>query len=142
MKRKYKNRFCDVCGKEFSPNAARQIYCGKVCKYKANYLRRKLDSEYKKKKKASDKAYYLRNTEKVKESSKKYRDNNKEYIEDQMPNGKSIKDLGYYGYHIDHKIPLAKAQTKKEVIELCHYINLRPLWFEDNFKKHAKEEVK
>lgn len=41
-------------------------------------------------------------------------------------------------WHIDHKIPLASAQTEADVIRLNHYTNLQPLWAEDNLKKGAK----
>lgn len=62
----------------------------------------------------------------------------RKHIEKQLPIGKTLKDLGYYGYHIDHIIPLATATTVEEVIKLCHYTNLQPLWWKDNLEKRAK----
>ena len=41
-------------------------------------------------------------------------------------------------WHIDHIIPLASANTKEELIALCHYTNLQPLWAEDNLSKGSK----
>lgn len=41
-------------------------------------------------------------------------------------------------WHIDHKIPLASANTEEEIYALCHYTNLQPLWAEDNLKKSDK----
>lgn len=41
-------------------------------------------------------------------------------------------------WHIDHRIPLSIAKTKKELEALCHYTNLQPLWGEDNIRKGAK----
>ena len=38
-------------------------------------------------------------------------------------------------WHIDHTIPLASAQCEEELIKLCHYTNLQPLWAEDNLRK-------
>ncbi len=38
-------------------------------------------------------------------------------------------------WHIDHIIPLASAKTEEEMIKLCHYKNLQPLWAIDNIKK-------
>lgn len=41
-----------------------------------------------------------------------------------------------YGlWEIDHIKPLSRATTEDEVIGLCHYKNLQPLWKEDNLKK-------
>ena len=62
----------------------------------------------------------------------------KHYIEKQLPIGKSLLDLGRYGFHIDHKIALATAKTQEDVIKLCHYTNLQPLWHTDNLRKKDK----
>lgn len=51
-----------------------------------------------------------------------------------------------YGYewdgiekiHIDHIVPLAKATTKEEIINLCHYTNLQLLKAKDNLSKSSK----
>lgn len=40
-------------------------------------------------------------------------------------------------WHIDHIIPLKKANTLKEIKKLCHYTNLQALWAADNKKKGA-----
>jgi len=62
----------------------------------------------------------------------------KAHIEGLLPKGKTLKDLGMFGYHIDHKVPLAVAKTKEQVLELCHYTNLQPLWWRDNLSKSSK----
>ena len=41
-------------------------------------------------------------------------------------------------WHIDHIVPLSSANTEEELIRLCHYTNLQPLWAEDNLKKGGK----
>jgi hypothetical protein len=38
-------------------------------------------------------------------------------------------------WHIDHIVPLASAKTEEDVIKLCHFTNLQPLWATDNLKK-------
>jgi len=38
-------------------------------------------------------------------------------------------------WNIDHIVPISSAKTEEEIIKLCHYTNLQPLWFEDNMKK-------
>lgn len=43
-----------------------------------------------------------------------------------------------YKWHIDHIIPLDSAKTEDELIKLCHYTNLQPLWAVDNLKKSNK----
>ena len=41
-------------------------------------------------------------------------------------------------WHIDHIVQLSSANTEEELIRLCHYTNLQPLWAEDNLKKGGK----
>lgn len=57
------------------------------------------------------------------------------HLENQFLNGMTWENYGFYGWHIDHKIPLASAQSLSEIEALCHYTNLQPLWAEDNLKK-------
>ena len=44
--------------------------------------------------------------------------------------------------NIDHIKPLVDAQTEGQVVELCHYTNLRLVTPEDNFKKGLEERKK
>ena len=60
----------------------------------------------------------------------------KSYIERQFEKGMSWSNHGKW--HIDHVIPLASANTQKELIKLCHYSNLQPLWAFDNISKSNK----
>jgi hypothetical protein len=62
----------------------------------------------------------------------------KEHLEKQFKNGMSWENYGYYGWHIDHKIPLSSAKTEEDVYRLSHYTNLQPLWSEENYKKGNK----
>lgn len=38
----------------------------------------------------------------------------------------------YGQWELDHIVPLSKAETLAELIVLCHYKNLQPLWKRDN----------
>jgi hypothetical protein len=60
------------------------------------------------------------------------------YIEKQFTEGMSWKNYGYYGWHVDHKIPLGSAKTEEEVYKLCYYDNLQPLWRHENMSKGSK----
>ena len=60
----------------------------------------------------------------------------KAHIEAQFQPGMSWENRG--SWHIDHIIPLASAKTEDELIALCHYTNLQPLWAKDNISKGAK----
>jgi len=64
----------------------------------------------------------------------------KKHIERQFKKGMTWQNHGHLGevWHIDHKIPLASAKTEEELIKLCHYTNLQPLWERDNRYKGAK----
>ena len=57
----------------------------------------------------------------------------KEYIKNLFKKGMSWDNHGLW--HIDHIIPLASATTEEELIKLCHYTNLQPLWAKDNLIK-------
>jgi hypothetical protein len=61
----------------------------------------------------------------------------KEYLESKFTEGMSWDKLGKE-IHIDHIIPLSSAKTNEEILILCHYTNLQPLWLEDNLKKGNK----
>lgn len=41
-------------------------------------------------------------------------------------------------WHIDHIMPFASAKNEEDVIKLCNYKNLQPLWAKENIKKGAK----
>lgn len=62
----------------------------------------------------------------------------KTYIESMFVDG---MNWGNYGeWHIDHIKPLSSARCKEELIKLCHYTNLQPLWASDNLSKGSKYE--
>ena len=56
-----------------------------------------------------------------------------DHLENLFTEGMSWENQGEW--HIDHIVPLASANTKEELIALCHYTNLQPLWAEDNLSK-------
>ena len=58
------------------------------------------------------------------------------FIEDKFIENMSWKNYGTW--HIDHIIPLSSAKTEEQLIKLCHYTNLQPLWAIDNLKKGSK----
>jgi hypothetical protein len=57
------------------------------------------------------------------------------HLEKKFTKDMSWENYGYYGWHIDHIIPLSFGKNEKEVYELCHYTNLQPLWWTENFDK-------
>jgi len=60
----------------------------------------------------------------------------KQHIESQFIKGMSWDNYGEW--HIDHIIPLAFSKTEDEMIKLCNYNNLQPLWADDNYRKGKK----
>ena len=60
----------------------------------------------------------------------------KNHIESKFLVGMSWENQG--DWHIDHIIPLSSAINEDEIIKLCHYTNLQPLWALDNMKKGSK----
>ena len=57
------------------------------------------------------------------------------HIESQFTEGMNWNNRGFYGWHLDHIIPLASAKTEEDIIRLNHYTNLQPLWAKDNMEK-------
>lgn len=62
--------------------------------------------------------------------------------------GMSWKNYNYYGWHIDHKLPVYHFKTKydfsdPEIQKKCfYYKNLQPMWAKDNLKKSSKLNYK
>lgn len=50
------------------------------------------------------------------------------------------ENYGKFGWNIDHIKPLASFDLtdRKQFLEACHYTNLQPMWWKENFKKHAR----
>lgn len=62
----------------------------------------------------------------------------RQHLERQFLRGMSWENRGSE-WHIDHIIPLASAKTKEEMMALCHFTNLRPMWALENISKGAKQ---
>src|ERR1035437_5428905 len=52
----------------------------------------------------------------------------KAHLEKQFLPGMTWQNNTLEGWHLDHIYPLAKATSVEELIRLCHYTNLQPLW--------------
>lgn len=57
----------------------------------------------------------------------------KEYLEKLFWPGMTWENLG--DWQIDHKIPMASANTLEDVVRLSNHTNLQPLWADDNLSK-------
>lgn len=60
----------------------------------------------------------------------------KQHIESKFVENMTWDNYGQW--HIDHIIPLISAKSEKDLIKLCCYTNLQPLWAKDNIKKGHK----
>jgi hypothetical protein len=60
----------------------------------------------------------------------------KEYFENLFVDGMNWDNYGEW--EIDHIIPISIATTEEDIIKLCHYSNLQPLWKLDNRLKGNK----
>jgi hypothetical protein len=64
----------------------------------------------------------------------------KEHFVSQFKDGMTWEAFIAGEIHVDHIQPLASAKTEEELIALCHYTNLQPLWCLDNLSKGATFE--
>lgn len=64
----------------------------------------------------------------------------KNYIELQFKDGMTWENHGVFGWHIDHKKPLAMfdLSNRESFLQACHYTNLQPMWWIDNTKKGSR----
>ena len=66
----------------------------------------------------------------------------KEHLKSKFTERMNFDNYGMRGWHIDHIIPLSSADTEEEIIKLCHYTNLQPLWWDENIKKGGVRKIK
>jgi hypothetical protein len=66
------------------------------------------------------------------------------YLKSKWKDGMNWDNYGFYGWHIDHIIPLDfyDLQNREEFLKACHYTNLQPLWAEENITKGNKIVIK
>lgn len=57
-------------------------------------------------------------------------------LEKQFSPGMSWENYGLW--HVDHRVPLASATSEEEVLRLCHFSNLQPLWASLNQSKGGR----
>lgn len=60
----------------------------------------------------------------------------KNYLTEKFSEGMTWNNYGEW--HIDHIIPLSSGKSEEEILKLCHYTNLQPLWASENIKKSNK----
>lgn len=58
------------------------------------------------------------------------------HIESRFLAGMTWENRG--DWHIDHIIPLSSAKNEAELLALCHYTNLQPLWASENQRKGGR----
>lgn len=63
------------------------------------------------------------------------------YIESKFQQGMTWDNYGYYGWHVDHIIPLIyfDLTDRDQLLKACHYTNLQPMWAVDHKTKTKKD---
>lgn len=138
-----------------------QIHREKRLLAKKEYLRK---PEVKKQKAAYARKYYKKRikTDIQFKLTKSLRNRLKEAVKDGAKSGSAVSDLGcsidefklyieklftegmswdnWGKWHLDHIIPLSSVDltVRENVLKVCHYTNIQPLWAEDNIRKGCK----
>ncbi len=66
----------------------------------------------------------------------------KNHLESKFEPGMTWDNHTTFGWHIDHIIPLSEVnlEDENELKKVCHFSNLRPLWWNQNLgRRHGKE---
>lgn len=63
-----------------------------------------------------------------------------EHLQSLFTNGMTLENHGKCAecWQIDHIIPISSATNEEDIIRLCHYTNLQPLWRDVNIQKSNK----
>lgn len=156
---KYKKQYL-IDNKEKIKNRKKQYYIANVDYYnrKNRFYReknREKINDYNRKRKLTDPIFKLNYSVRARISrfmkSNNIKKNNKTFhivgctptelkihLEKQFTEGMCWENHGFYGWHIDHIIPLSSAKTEEELFKLFHFTNLQPLWGLENMKKGSK----
>lgn len=142
---------CLCCGKEYSAHKSNSKFCGTNCSNTYTQgNRKKVDELFRFKcdirtfiGKSFDRKNFKKKytTEEILGSSLVgFKDHLEKLFYDNPRNGEKMtwENKGMSGWHIDHIKELKYATTEEEVIKLCHYTNLRPLWWFDNLARNKK----
>ncbi len=64
----------------------------------------------------------------------------RKYLELRFKPGMAWDNYGFYGWHIDHIVPLCSfnLQDPEQFKKASHYTNLQPLWAHENIQKSGK----
>lgn len=65
----------------------------------------------------------------------------KKYIEQQFQPGMTWDNWSLFGWHLDHIKPMKNFDLSdpKQLAEVCHYTNIRPLWAELNLARRFEK---
>jgi len=151
---------CLRCGRSFSSTTAKKKYCSQLC-----YRRTWFDNNIELKRTLSRTADYKRYHSNIQYRLQHIlRSRFKSALKNNAKSGSAVKDLGcsililksyleskflpgmtwdnygFYGWHIDHIIPISSVDlTNTEQLKMvCHYTNLQPLWAKENRSKSNK----
>jgi hypothetical protein len=155
--------YCKSCTKEYSSTPKRKEYDKKrnekrktqenYIQYHIEYRKNNMDKQVKR----NFDLYHSNPLEKLKQNFRnrirKYIDRKsvpsnsiigcswemfKDHIENQFQTGMTWDNHTQFGWHLDHIIPLASANTEEDLYRLNHYTNFQPLWWRDNLSKSDK----
>lgn len=138
-------KICIKCSQKFKTSNPLKIYCSVGCRKSDRYRKESKGINYKIRKNIRDRIKDLikgrkKNFNSIVELVGCSINDLRGHIEKLFQPGMTWDNYGYWGWHIDHIIPLSSFNLSKkgDLFKSCHYTNLQPLWREDNLKKGDK----
>lgn len=136
----HEEKNCVACGNSFLPREPRVCFCSKQCRAYHTRIVNNLRGRIVK----AMKRHGLTKSDSTMSLTGCDVNHLKQHLESKFQNGMNWRNMGFWGWHIDHIVPCSAFDlTKEDDRKRCfHFQNLQPLWRNDNLSKSNRLDWK